>query len=286
MVALASPAAALGAANPIRVTVAARAIHPGELVVLTVTTPKNVDRVRVRAFARDQPAFSVGQRTWRALVGIDLDVAPHVYHVSIDAHSAAAVLHATQELDVGPHNFPTRTLNVDEAYVNPPADLQARIEREAADLRRVWRSSASDRLWTALFVRPVPGASVSRFGTRSIFNGQARNPHSGADFMSPAGTPIQAPNAGRVALARDLYFSGNTIVIDHGLGMFSLLAHLSAFDVREGDMVAVGQVVGRVGATGRVTGPHLHWAVRVAEARIDPLALLALLGEPGAGSRP
>ena len=127
---------------------------------------------------------------------------------------------------------------------------------------------------------------MSRFGTRSIFNGQARNPHSGADFMSPAGTPIQAPNAGRVALARDLYFSGNTIVIDHGLGVFSLLAHLSAFDVREGDTVAAGQVVGRVGATGRVTGPHLHWAVRVADARIDPLALLALLGEPASGSRP
>ena len=113
---------------------------------------------------------------------------------------------------------------------------------------------------------------------RSIFNGQARNPHNGADFMSPAGTPIQAPNAGRVALARDLYFSGNTIVIDHGLGLFSTLAHLSVLDVREGETVAAGQIVGRVGATGRVTGPHLHWAVRVAGARVDPMALLAVLG--------
>src|SRR5207248_3179510 len=111
-------AAALGAANSIRVTVAARAVHPGELVVLTVATPTNADSVRVRAFDRDQPAFRIGHQTWRALVGIDLDVAPAVYHVSIDAHSAAAVLHATQELDVGPHTFPTRTLNVDEAYVN------------------------------------------------------------------------------------------------------------------------------------------------------------------------
>src|SRR5205823_10216463 len=104
IVALGWSAAPLGAANPIRVTVAARAIYPGELVVLTVTTPKNVDSVHVRAFTRDQPAFSVGQRTWRALVGIDLDVAPGTYHVSIDAHSAAAVLHATQELAVGPHD--------------------------------------------------------------------------------------------------------------------------------------------------------------------------------------
>jgi murein DD-endopeptidase MepM/ murein hydrolase activator NlpD len=96
--------------------------------------------------------------------------------------------------------------------------------------------------------------------------------------MSPSGTPIHAPNAGRVVLARELYFSGNTVVIDHGLGCYSLLAHLSVIDVHDGDRVAADQVVGRVGATGRVTGPHLHWAVRVGDARVDPMSVLALLG--------
>jgi murein DD-endopeptidase MepM/ murein hydrolase activator NlpD len=156
--------------------------------------------------------------------------------------------------------------------------VQARIEREAADLQRIWRSPTGERAWTAPFVRPVPGASVSRFGTRSVFNGQPRSPHGGADFLSPSGTPIHAPNAGRVVLARDLYFSGNTVVIDHGLGLFSLLAHLSTIAAHEGDTVTAGQVVGLVGATGRVTGPHLHWAVRAADARVDPLSVLALLG--------
>jgi murein DD-endopeptidase MepM/ murein hydrolase activator NlpD len=127
-------------------------------------------------------------------------------------------------------------------------------------------------------VRPVPQEANSSFGTRSIFNGTPRNAHGGADFMSPAGTPIHAPNAGRVVIARDLYFSGNTVVIDHGLGLFSTLAHLSAFDVHEGDRVSAGQIVGRVGATGRVTGPHLHWAVRVGSARVDPLSVLSVLG--------
>ena len=103
--------------------------------------------------------------------------------------------------------------------------------------------------------------------------------------MSPPGTPIHAPNAGRVMLARELYFSGNTVVIDHGQSVFSLLAHLSAIDVHEGDAVAVDQVVGRVGATGRVTGAHLHWAVRIGDARVDPLSVLALLG-PGAPATP
>src|SRR4029079_13805043 len=95
------------------------------------------------------------------------------------------------------------------------------------------------------------------FGARSIFNGQARSPHGGADFASPVGAPIAAPNAGRVVLARDLYFTGNTVILDHGLGLFSLLAHLSVIEVHEGDRVTSGQEIGKVGATGRVTGPHL-----------------------------
>ena len=129
------------------------------------------------------------------------------------------------------------------------------------------------------FVRPVPQAANSRFGTRSIFNGQPRNAHGGADFLSPAGTPIHAPNAGRVVIARDLYFSGGTVIIDHGQGLFSMLAHMSAIDVHEGDRIQAGDVVGKVGATGRVTGAHLHWAVRVDDSRVDPLSVLHLLGQ-------
>jgi murein DD-endopeptidase MepM/ murein hydrolase activator NlpD len=105
-----------------------------------------------------------------------------------------------------------------------------------------------------------------------------RSPHGGADFPSASGTPIVAPNGGRVVLAKNLYFTGNTVVLDHGLGLLSLLAHMSAIDVKEGDVVTAGKVVGKVGATGRVTGPHLHWAVRLGGARIDPVAVLTLLG--------
>jgi len=178
--------------------------------------------------------------------------------------------------------FRTRRLTVNEAFVTPPASEQARIDREAALLNSVWNASAPERLWAAAFVRPVPQEANSAFGTRSIFNGKPRNAHGGADFLSPSGTPIHAPNAGRVAVARDLYFSGNTVIIDHGLGLFSMLAHMSAIDVHEGDRVTAGQVLGRVGATGRVTGPHLHWAVRASGARVDPLSLLSVLGQTSA----
>ena len=135
-------------------------------------------------------------------------------------------------------------------------------------------------MWTDLFARPVSEANNSAFGSRSVFNGEARSPHSGADFLSPAGTPVHAPNRGRVVLAKELYFSGNTVILDHGLGLFSLIAHLSVIDVAAGDTVTAGQVVGKVGATVRVTGPHLHWAVRLGGARVDPLSLLATLGAP------
>jgi murein DD-endopeptidase MepM/ murein hydrolase activator NlpD len=131
----------------------------------------------------------------------------------------------------------------------------------------------------------VPQDANSRFGQRSRFNGELRSPHAGTDFMSPAGTPVEAPNAGRVAVARDLYFTGNTVIIDHGLGVFSTLAHLSRVDVQEGQHVNGGDVVGLVGATGRVTGPHLHWALRVGGARVDAMSILALLGQPAASGR-
>jgi murein DD-endopeptidase MepM/ murein hydrolase activator NlpD len=276
--ALAALVALLMAPAGIQISARSRSLQPGEIVVLSIALPEPADHLRVRAFNRDVAAYPVGDRAWRALVGIDLDVKPGTYAVTVDAGNAAAPAHAAYDLVVTPRVFRTRRLTVDEALVTPPPSEQERINGEARLLAGVWTSPALERLWTGAFVRPVPHEANSAFGTRSIFNGKARNPHGGADFLSPAGTPIHAPNGGRIVVARNLYFSGNTVVIDHGLGLFSLLAHLSAIQVQEGDRVGAGQIVGLVGATGRVTGPHLHWAVRASGARVDPLSLLALLG--------
>jgi murein DD-endopeptidase MepM/ murein hydrolase activator NlpD len=270
-------AATPGAEEPraMRISARSRSVAPGEIVVLTIIVPGRSDRVRVHAFDHDIDAFASGAGTWRAIVGIDLDVVPGPYMLAIEA---GGDLTASYALTVKPHQFPTRRLAVDPAFVNPPESERQRIERDTERLNAVWQSSAAERLWTAPFVRPVPQPANSRFGTRSIFNGEARNPHGGADFPSPRGTTVRAPNAGRIALAESLYFSGNTVIVDHGLGLFSLLAHLSTMAVHEGDRVAAGQIIGRVGATGRVTGPHLHWAVRANGARVDPIALITLLG--------
>ena len=276
---LLSADAGKGATSPIGVTAAARALQPGELVVLTLTIPAGLGHVQVSAFGRAIPAAEVEPRTWRALVGIDLDVPPGKQTVSIRAGSGGNEVETAYDIVVKPHRFATRRLQVDEAMVNPPAAMLARIRAEAAELGRLWGRSSAEPLWTGPFVRPVPDEANSIFGTRSIFNGERRSPHSGTDFLSPAGTPIKAPNGGRVVLVRNLYFTGNTLVIDHGLGLLSLFAHLSAFAVGEGDVVSTGQVVGNVGATGRVTGPHLHWAVRANLSRVDALSLLAVLGQ-------
>jgi murein DD-endopeptidase MepM/ murein hydrolase activator NlpD len=257
-----------------RVSLEARAQQPGEVVVVSIADA--AAPIRVRAFDRDVPVYRADAGQWRAIVGIDLDVKPGTYTIAVDAGSPPR--HVDQALVVAKRVFRTRRLTVDEAFVTPPPSEQERIAADAKLLERVWNTPAREPLWTTPFVGPVPQPANSAFGTRSVFNGKPRNAHGGADFLSPSGTPVHAPNAGRVAVARNLYFSGNTVVIDHGAGLFSMLAHFSAIDVAEGDRVEPGQVVGRVGATGRVTGPHLHWAVRANGARVDPLSLLAVLG--------
>ena len=261
------------ASDVIGVTAAARSIQPGEVVVLTITAPDPAAAVTVRAFDRDWRTFAEGRRT-RVLIGIDLAVTPGRYPVAI----AAGAAQTTYPLIVKARAFRTRRLTVDPDLVNPPAEALERIAREARELEQAWTASADVNLWDGPFVRPVAEPANSAFGTRSFYNGEPRTPHGGADFASPEGTPVSAPNAGRVVLAGSRYFTGGTVVIDHGLGLFSLFAHLSSVDVAAGDVVKPRTVVGRVGATGRVTGPHLHWAVRANGARVDPLSLLSVLG--------
>jgi murein DD-endopeptidase MepM/ murein hydrolase activator NlpD len=280
VLALAAGARATAADDPpIAVVIEARSLTPGELIVFTVNAKTAPTSVRVHLFDKDIPAFKSDIGAWRALAGIDLDQKPGSYVATIDALGADGPFRVEQSIVVQSRRYPTRQLRVDPRFVEPPPAVLKRIEKEQLFLRESLERSDADRLWSAPFVRPVAGRANSRFGTRSVFNGKPRGPHRGADFLSPTGEPIKSPNAGRIVVARDLYFTGNTVVIDHGLGLFSMLAHLSRIDVRESELVAAGQIVGLVGATGRVTGPHLHWTLSVSGARVDPLALLALLGE-------
>ena len=263
----------------IETAVAARSLQPGELIVFTSAISGTASQVEVTLFGRRAVAFPLADGRWRALVGIDLDQKPGPYTATIQATLPGGVIHETKAIVVKPKTFATRTLTVSPDFVNPPASQLERIARDSALLKEVFASSADHRLWNRSFVAPVPDPANSRFGTRSVFNGERRNPHAGADFASPLGRPVKAPNGGKVVVARELFYTGNVVIIDHGLGVFSMLAHLSRIDVKEGDDVKAGDVIGLVGATGRVTGPHLHWALTVSGARVDPVSALAVLGE-------
>lgn len=211
-----------------------------------------------------------------AFAGVDLDVAPGAYNVQVSAEGGS-LLEYVAEIVVTAKEYPTEELKVASRYVEPPAEVSARIARESAALEKLWQTATEERLFDGVTVRPLPEAAGRNFGRRRVFNGQPRSPHSGTDLSASEGTPVPASARGRVALAEDLYFSGNLVVLEHGGGVYTLYAHLSRMDVSAGDMVDAGQTIGLVGATGRVTGAHLHWGARIGAARVDPAALLEQL---------
>jgi murein DD-endopeptidase MepM/ murein hydrolase activator NlpD len=261
-----------------QVAITARAVQPGEVITVDVTCRCDTAPSWVRTPAGDVPLFRVsptsgdGANHWQALIGLDLETVPGVYPVSVYGSEGHAPLR-TYDLGVTAKLFATRQLRVAPSFVEPGAADLERIARDATALEAIF-GSVAPRLWNGPFVAPVAARPTSNFGTRSIFNGQPRAPHAGVDFSREAGAPVVAPGAGRIVLAADLFFTGKTVVIDHGAGLLSLLAHLSAITVARDDIVERGVLVGRVGATGRATGPHLHWSVRLNGARVDPLSLL------------
>jgi hypothetical protein len=257
-----------------------RSLQPGEVVLLEVESSRPLNGIMAEAFGREFPAFAEdGGLKWTGLLGIDLGTKPGNYRVRVNGIDSDGKIVAAQDiLTVSRKKFPTRRLTVEGKYVTPPPEVLTRIKEERERVDAIFSSVSPQRLWEGPFLLPVPGAVISVFGKRSIYNGQPRSPHTGVDFRGAVGTPIRAPNAGRVVLASNLYYSGNTIIIDHGLGLYSYFGHMSAFSVREGDRVKARDVIGKVGATGLVTGPHLHWTVRLVGTRIDPLSLVKILG--------
>jgi hypothetical protein len=266
------------------VTVRGGPAQPGSLLEVVVHAPEGARDPQGTAFGRPLTFMASGQpQTWRTLVGVDVAQPPGPAQYRIHfASPSGRELAGTGTIAVGPRTFATRRLRVASQFVEPAAAEIARIAAEAARLDQIFTTvTVPDRLGP--FTAPIAGAPGSNFGTRSIFNGEPRAPHAGIDFRGAVGTRIAAPGAGRVVLAEPLFFTGETVIIDHGLGLYSLLAHLSRIDVSAGQSVLPGDVVGLLGATGRVTGPHLHWTVRLGAARVDPMRLLALLGPAHSG---
>ncbi len=274
------PAQAGRTGEQLRVEVLSRALFPGEPLRVEVIATKPVETLEGEFLERGITMIRVdgpqnGLR-WSGWTMIPLDQKPGPAGISLRGVSKSGVrVVGAASVTVAKKIFPEEKLEVAPRFVEPPAEVKARLTTERERLARIYRNHSPTMPATEPFVRPVPGEPTSEFGTRRIFNGVPRSPHPGIDLRAASGDEVLAAGAGRVALAQELYYSGNTIILDHGGGLYTLYAHLSKILVDENDRVPAGTLLGQVGATGRVTGPHLHWGAKIGNLPFDPRALLA-----------
>jgi len=214
---------------------------------------------------------------WFALAGVDVEATPVPSTLRVRLHQRdGQTSQLTNPVDIGPAHYRTSTLSVPPRFVQPGPEQMEEIKREREIKERVFAASAPEPLWRGSFHAPVRAVPTDSFGTRRVFNGKLDSVHTGMDFRAHMGTVVRASNSGTVVLAQPLYYEGNCVIIDHGDGLFTVSMHFSRIEVHVGEHVSAGQRLGLSGATGRVTGPHLHWAVRWQGAYVDPAKLLRL----------
>src|SRR5262249_13796099 len=252
----------------------------GDVVVVTIAGIAGGRELEGRLGDRPLQFFRRADRHV-ALAGVDLETKPGALPWRIELLDAAGTRRRLGGHVIGRSGaIPVQRLTLPSVMVELDPETERRAEREAATLRALYATVTPERLWRGAFARPLAeSGDGSGFGSRRIINGQPRMPHSGVDFGADRGTPVLAANRGRVALTGEFFFAGRLVVLDHGLGLYTLYFHLDHVDVDQGALVEQGERLGTVGATGRATGPHLHWGAQLASARIDPVRLLSLAVE-------
>lgn len=225
------------------------------------------------------PFFSNGSGDYTAFVGVDLEAKPGLVTVVVKGITTTGIQRDSQvSLLIKPKAFKKESFSVAAEFDQLSPEVLERIRNDQDEFARVFMTSAPDRLWRGPFVLPVSNEVSSPFGYRRVINGAPRAPHTGVDLRAALGSEVVAANHGRVVLLGDFFFSGNSLVLDHGAGLYTMYFHLSGFRVEMGAVVRKGDVIGLSGMTGRVTGPHLHWGARINGARVDPFELVNKLG--------
>ncbi|BBD07274.1 M23 family metallopeptidase [Desulfovibrio ferrophilus] len=209
-----------------------------------------------------------------AMLGTGSMAKPGIGQVKASIQGSDGPRELTRAVRITSRKFAEQRLKVAKKMVNLSQAQLDRHYREKARVKKAMADISPERFWNGQFLRPIPGGISSTYGLRRIFNGEPRKPHAGVDFRGKKGTPIKAVAPGEVVLTGSHYFSGNVVYVDHGLGVVSVYCHLSAIDVAEGQFVSAGQVLGKVGSTGRVTGPHLHFGLSVLGQYVDPMPLI------------
>lgn len=244
-------------------------LRPGGVAILSIS-PSNATKPTV-TYHSTPVAIVKGKQNWLAVLGISLKAKTGTHQIVIKESTGKKRI---KKFTVKPHKYRTQRLTIsNKNKVNPNKKSSKRIEREFF-LKKKLRKTYIPSTPHFNFIKPVSGRDSGRFGLRRILNKQKRNPHSGMDIAAPEGRTIKAAEAGRVLFAGDLFFTGNVIYLDHGNGLLSLYAHLSKINVKKGQKIKRGDIIGKVGSTGRVTGAHLHWSVYLNGNAIDPALFL------------
>ncbi len=263
---------------------AARAEHP--VLPRASAVPGGVVHLQIPGEAHEKPVVNYDGSPvmvlrqpsgWVAVVGIHLDTRPGAKSVDVQQPGRDPSKISFQVL---PKSYRTQQLKVAPGQVNLSSENEQRVAREQEKMRAAMTTFSPEAPPTLRLAQPVNGPRSSSFGLRRVFNGEARRPHSGMDIAVPTGTPIKAPLAGRVIDVGSYFFNGNNVIVDHGLGLMTMYCHLSKIGVAPGQELKTGDVIGEVGATGRVTGPHLHWGVMLNGNSVDPALFLAPAEKP------
>jgi murein DD-endopeptidase MepM/ murein hydrolase activator NlpD len=265
----------------VTVELVCRAFEPGEAIVVVIKDDSSVKNAWIRFLERRYPMGKGGASSGLlAFMGLDLGLKPGSYEMEIFIDKIEGDKeYIKKQISVLPKEFPLKKLWVDEKFVTPPSEFRERIRREGEILKVIYGITTDKWLGKGFFILPSSGKAIPNFGQRRIFNNKPRSSHKGIDIVVPYGTPVKASNSGRVVLASDLYFAGKTVIIDHGMSVFTMYCHFSKIRVERGKLVEKGKIIGEIGATGRVTGPHLHWGVKVSGISVDPFSILSLTFE-------
>jgi murein DD-endopeptidase MepM/ murein hydrolase activator NlpD len=267
-----------GAQNPLTVTLEPEQILNGAPCVFRVASAARITVVTGTWMER-RLIFNYEPKTesWYALAGVNLDTAPGSYPLALETTLASGeVVSSTYKVPIGRARYVVTTLRVARKFTDPDPATLARIKQEQAVKQEVFNRFTAMRLWEGQFTAPLAAVTTEPFGVQRTFNGVRQSIHQGLDYRAETGTPLSAMNSGKVILAREFFYEGNFVVLDHGHGLLTLYLHLSEFKVKEGESVKRGQVIGLSGASGRTTGPHLHVGARWQGIYVDPARLLQL----------
>jgi hypothetical protein len=253
-----------------------RSLQPGDVILIQFPNSPGIKEVKGTLFGCKLSFWKQGD-IFYSLMGIALTTRPGEYFLKLNIeYENGLIFEKKYKLTVIDKQFGIQHLTVDPRYIHLSREDLIRVQQERILLKKVYNNSNGKKLWNGSFIEPLNSEISSPFGLRRFFNKQPRGRHSGVDLRAAMGTPIKGSNSGLVVLARDLFFAGNCVIIDHGLDIFSIYCHLSKISVQEGEIVEKGQIIGFAGATGRVTGPHLHWSIKIGGVNIAPFSLLYL----------